>query len=62
MALNIAKQVVEFIAAAGQSFSYNPRQNIYNWFGGLWGLPIPVVTILIQSHFLENSGVEDPFL
>lgn len=62
MAPYIRKQVVEFIAAAGQSFSYNPRQNIYIWFGVLWGLPIPVVTILIQAHFLEASGVENPLL
>lgn len=62
MAFCIPTQIKEFHSAAGQSFSYNPRRNIYVWFGILWGLPIPLVTILIQAHFLENSGVASPYL
>ncbi len=60
MAVHSPKQINEFFAAAGQSFSYNLRRNIYIWFGVFWGLPIPIVTILIQLHFLEASGVNNP--
>lgn len=62
MAVYIPKLINEFFAAAGQPFSYNLRRNIYIWFGVLWGLPIPAVTILIQTHFLEATGVENPWL
>jgi len=62
MSVYIPKQINEFFAAATQSFSYNPRRNIYIWFGILWGLPIPLVNILIHVHFLEASGVETPYL
>ncbi len=62
MAVYIPKQINEFFAAAIEPFSYNLRRNIYIWFGILWGLPIPLVTILIQAHFLEVSGVENQYL
>lgn len=62
MAVSIPKQISEFFAAARQPFSYNFRRNIYIWFGILWGLPIPVVTILIQVHFLQAAGSENPCL
>lgn len=62
MAVYLPKQISEFFAAARQPFSYNLRRNIYIWFGILWGLPIPLVTILIQVHFLSASGVENPGL
>ena len=62
MIANISKQVSEFFAAAKQPFSYNLRRNIYIWFGILWGLPVPLVTILLHAHFLEALGTENPFL
>lgn len=62
MAIYLPKQITEFFVAAKQPFSFNIRRNIYIWFGILWGLPIPLVTILIQVHFLEASGVESPYL
>jgi diguanylate cyclase (GGDEF)-like protein len=58
----IAKQIKEFLTAAGHPFSYDPRKNIYIWFGILWGLPIPLVTMLMQAHFLEAAGLEASFL
>lgn len=60
MAVYPPKQINEFFTAAGQSFSYNLRRNIYIWFGIFWGLPIPIVTILIQVHFLKAAGIENP--
>ncbi len=62
MAVHIPKQINEFFAAAIQPYSYNLRQNIYIWFGVLWGLPIPLVTLFIQAHFHEASGVANPYL
>ncbi len=62
MAVYIPKQISEFFAAARQPFSYNLWRNIYIWFGILWGLPVPLVTILIQLHFLQTSGAENPYL
>lgn len=59
MAFSFPKQINEFFAATRQPFSYNPRRNIYIWFGILWGLPIPLVTLLIQIHFLKASGGEN---
>lgn len=61
MAVNLPKQIEEFFSATRHSFSYNLKRNIYIWFGILWGLPIPVATILIQAHFLEASGVDNPY-
>jgi diguanylate cyclase (GGDEF)-like protein len=54
--------ISEFFTAAGKPFSYNLRRNIYIWFGILWGLPVPIVTILIQVHFIRVAGIEGPFL
>lgn len=62
MAVNLPKQIKEFFTATKQPFSYNLRQNIYIWFGLLWGVPIPLVTLLIQVHFLEASGIKNPYL
>jgi diguanylate cyclase (GGDEF)-like protein len=58
MSIHIPKQIKEFAEAARQPFSYNLRKNIYIWFGILWGLPIPLVTILLHAHFLEVKGLE----
>ena len=58
----IPKPVREFFTAARQSFSFNPCKNIYIWFGFLWGLPIPLVAILFHAHFLETSGLANPYL
>lgn len=60
MAVHLPKQITEFFAATGQFFSYNLRRNIYIWFGIFWGLPIPIVTILIHVHFLKASGSINP--
>lgn len=58
MPIHIPKQIKEFGAAARQPFSYNLGKNIYIWFGFLWGLPIPLVTILLHAHFLGSGGFE----
>lgn len=55
--MSIHIQIKEFGAAARQSFSYNPKKNVYIWFGILWGLPIPLVTILMYVHFQGSQDV-----
>jgi len=62
MPTSIPKPIEDFFAASLQPFSYNLRRNIYVWLGIAWGLPIPLVTILMQAHFLEASGVEAAYL
>jgi diguanylate cyclase (GGDEF)-like protein len=61
MLASLPKQIREFLSAVRQPYSYDPRKNIYIWFGILWGLPIPVVTLLIQAHFLEVTGIETSY-
>lgn len=58
----IPKLIREFCQATSRSFSYNLKRNLYIWFGILWGLPIPLVTILIQIHFLEKAGSQEVIL
>ncbi|MCP3888921.1 MAG: GGDEF domain-containing protein [Desulfobulbaceae bacterium] len=58
----IPKLIREFCQAASHSFSYNLKRNLYIWFGILWGLPIPLVTILIHIHFLEKAGSQELLL
>lgn len=63
MALHLPKQVKEFFAAAVQPFSFDLRRNLYIWFGIFWGVPVPLVTLLIHAHFLSVSGrTEHSFL
>lgn len=57
MPVSIAKQIKEFLGAAVQPFSYDLRRNIYLWFGILWGVPIPLVTVLLHCHFLSAAGM-----
>ena len=58
----LKKQIKEFCSAASNPFSYNIFKNIYIWFGTLWGMPIPLVTISIHIHFIEKAGGHQPFM
>ena len=42
--------VKEFLKALGQKRTYNLKQNGYCFFGILWGIPVPIVTISIQLY------------
>ena len=42
--------VKEFLKALGQEKTYNIRENWYSFFGILWGIPIPIVTIGIDLY------------
>jgi signal transduction histidine kinase len=40
--------VTEFVHAALRPGTYDPRRSSYLWFGLLWGLPIPLCTLLVD--------------
>src|SRR3989338_4794394 len=46
--------VKEFIRALGQRRTYSISKNWYCFFGILWGIPIPIVTVGID---LYSSGL-----
>jgi diguanylate cyclase (GGDEF)-like protein len=57
----IPQLITEFFQAARRPFSYNLRKNLYIWFGLIWGLPVPLATLMIQIHFMEKAGVDQSF-
>jgi diguanylate cyclase (GGDEF)-like protein len=40
--------VRSYLAAFGRSYTYDVRRNVYLWFGLLWGIPVPVVSIALD--------------
>ncbi len=54
--------IEEFFSALKNPYSYNIFQNIYIWFGLLWGLPIPLVTGFLELHIYSSFGKELPLL
>ncbi|HXX95278.1 MAG TPA: GGDEF domain-containing protein [Planctomycetota bacterium] len=40
--------VKTYLAAFGRPFTYDVRQNVYLWFGLLWGLPVPIFSIILD--------------
>lgn len=42
--------VKEFIKALGQRHTYNIRKNWYCFFGILWGIPVPIVTMAVDLY------------
>lgn len=39
-----------YLGAFRRGFTYDPRRNLYLWFGFLWGLPIPVFALLLDAR------------
>jgi diguanylate cyclase (GGDEF)-like protein len=60
MNIDIKNQIREFFAALRKKYSYDIYQNSYIWFGVLWGTPIPIVTLLLEVHFHQSSGINYP--
>lgn len=57
MLLYLPNQVKEFLAAIAKPYSYNFSKNLYIWFGFLWGLPIPIVTLFMQAYFDQELTI-----
>ena len=47
-----------YLAAFGRAFTYDARRNVYLWFGFLWGIPIPVATIALDSILCSTPPME----
>jgi len=62
MRRHLPQPVEEFFSAIQNPYSYNISQNIYIWFGLLWGLPIPLVTGFLEVHIYHSVGLEQPVL
>jgi diguanylate cyclase (GGDEF)-like protein len=44
-----------FVRALKDSYSYNPLKNGFIWFGFLWGIPVPVVTLWFHYHLKSHQ-------
>ena len=53
--------VREFFSALLSRETYDPRRNAYILFGLLWGLPVPVVGVLIDFHVAAEAGIDRSF-
>lgn len=62
MRYTLPEQIVEFLQASRSSYSYNCRKNLYILFGILWGIPIPLVTIALQVHYLQDRSIPQSLL
>jgi len=45
-----------YLAAFSHSFTYNPRRNVYFWFGVFWGIPVPIVTLGLDCSLSPVDG------
>ena len=50
------KIVRTYLRAFGRGFTYDVRQNVYLWFGFLWGLPVPIFSILLDLSLGAVGG------
>jgi diguanylate cyclase (GGDEF)-like protein len=55
------KIISTYLTAFGRSFTYDPRRNVYLWFGLLWGLPVPIFSIVLDLS-LGGPGRRDPWV
>lgn len=56
----LSKQITEFIGAVKNPHSYDIVDNVYIWFGFLWGIPIPLVTLFYETQHLSTTGINNP--
>ena len=59
MSNSLREQSEEFCSASLNSYSYNISQNVYIWFGLLWGLPIPIVTIIFEAILTDTTQITE---
>jgi diguanylate cyclase (GGDEF)-like protein len=45
-----------YLRAFGQGFTYDVRKNVYLWFGFLWGIPIPIVSLALDCSLDAAPG------
>jgi len=44
----LIRTVRNYLAAFGRGFTYNVLKNHYLWFGFLWGIPVPIVSLALD--------------
>ncbi len=44
----LIRTVRKYLAAFARGFTYNPVKNHYLWFGFLWGIPVPIVSLALD--------------
>ncbi|MBI2921344.1 MAG: GGDEF domain-containing protein [Planctomycetes bacterium] len=50
------KKLAVFLKALRDPFTWNPRRNLYLWFGLLWGLPIPAFSLYLDASLLGGNN------
>jgi diguanylate cyclase (GGDEF)-like protein len=50
------KTVRTYLNAYRRANTYDPRRNVYLWFGALWGLPVPVFSIWLDLALAPAPG------
>lgn len=46
----LIRTVRNYVAAFGRGFTYNLLKNHYLWFGFLWGIPVPIVSLALDCN------------
>jgi diguanylate cyclase (GGDEF)-like protein len=50
------RTIQTYVAAFGRRFTYDVRRNHYLWFGFLWGIPVPIVSIALDCSLCDFPG------
>ncbi|MBI2921343.1 MAG: GGDEF domain-containing protein [Planctomycetes bacterium] len=50
------KTIATFLRALGDPFTWNPRKNLYLWFGLLWGVPVPLFSFYLDGCLCGWAG------
>jgi diguanylate cyclase (GGDEF)-like protein len=45
-----------YLEAFGRTYTYDVRRNVYLWFGFLWGIPVPIVSLALDCTLTSASG------
>lgn len=48
----------EFASALKAPETYSPLRNPYIWFGFLWGIPVPLLGVVIQQNLADGGAAE----
>src|SRR6516162_7906850 len=52
----MGKIVRSYLSAFGRTFTYDVRRNVYLWFGFLWGIPVPIVSLALDWDLSVAPG------
>ena len=46
-----------YLSAFGRGFTYDVRRNSYLWFGFLWGIPVPIMSLALDCTVGAGRGL-----